>query len=67
MMIPMMGPTCRKCGCTDDRACVDLWGDACWWVAEDLCSACGPPDPGPASSLFLPDGTELRIPSLPAA
>lgn len=27
---------CRVCGCTDDRACVG----GCFWVEEDLCSAC---------------------------
>ncbi len=29
-------PTCRKCGCTDNRACPG----GCWWVEPDLCSAC---------------------------
>lgn len=28
--------TCRVCGCTDDRACPG----GCYWVEEDLCSAC---------------------------
>lgn len=27
---------CRKCGCTESRACED----SCYWVEEDLCSAC---------------------------
>jgi hypothetical protein len=27
---------CRVCGCTDDRACPG----GCWWVDDDLCSAC---------------------------
>jgi hypothetical protein len=27
---------CRKCGCTEDRAC----DGGCYWVAQDLCSAC---------------------------
>ena len=27
---------CRKCGCTDDRAC----NGGCYWVEEDLCSSC---------------------------
>lgn len=27
---------CRQCGCTDDRACEG----GCYWVEEDLCSAC---------------------------
>lgn len=35
---------CRVCGCTDDHACEG----GCWWVAEDLCSACaGVTDDGP--------------------
>jgi hypothetical protein len=28
--------TCRRCGCTEERACVG----GCWWVQDDLCSAC---------------------------
>ena len=31
--------TCRVCGCTDDKACMSSQGP-CWWVADDLCSAC---------------------------
>jgi len=27
---------CRQCGCTDWSPC----DEGCWWVAEDLCSAC---------------------------
>ena len=27
---------CRKCGCTELRACPG----GCYWVAEDLCSRC---------------------------
>ena len=27
---------CRKCGCTEDRAC----SGGCCWMAWDLCSAC---------------------------
>lgn len=35
--------TCQGCGCTDDYGCEV----GCWWVAADLCSACGPrPVPG---------------------
>jgi hypothetical protein len=29
---------CRKCGCTDDKACAD----GCSWVAPGLCSRCMP-------------------------
>lgn len=33
-------PRCRICGCTDWRACVDDDGETCFWVEQDLCSAC---------------------------
>lgn len=29
---------CRVCGCAEYAPC----GKGCWWIAEDLCSACGP-------------------------
>lgn len=33
--------TCRVCGCTDHRACIDpRTGEACAWVEPDLCSSC---------------------------
>ena len=32
--------TCRECGCTDDAAC----DGGCWWVKDDLCSACAKGD-----------------------
>lgn len=33
---------CRVCGCTDNdcRQCIAKTGKPCYWVAEDLCSAC---------------------------
>ena len=33
---------CRICGCIDEdcRQCVERTGRPCYWVAEDLCSAC---------------------------
>ena len=33
---------CRVCGCTDADCtqCVRKTGQPCYWVAEDLCSAC---------------------------
>jgi hypothetical protein len=33
---------CRICGCTDDdcRQCIEKTGEPCYWVEEDLCSAC---------------------------
>lgn len=30
---------CRKCGCTDERAC----DGGCHWIEPDLCSACVTP------------------------
>src|SRR4051812_11121566 len=35
-------PACRVCGCTDDDCtdCIRKTGAPCWWVEEDLCSAC---------------------------
>lgn len=29
---------CRVCGCTDRHGCPE----GCWWVEDDLCSACVP-------------------------
>lgn len=33
---------CRICGCTDNNACVNSEGNACFWVDSEhnLCSAC---------------------------
>jgi hypothetical protein len=33
---------CRKCGCTDDDCsqCIEKTGQPCYWVEQDLCSAC---------------------------
>ena len=33
---------CRKCRCTQNRACHHDALGACWWVAADLCSHCLP-------------------------
>lgn len=30
--------SCRGCGCTDERGCLPV----CWWISDDLCSACQP-------------------------
>jgi len=34
---------CLKCGCTDDncRHGIEKTGVPCYWIAENLCSACG--------------------------
>jgi hypothetical protein len=33
---------CRVCGCTDDDChhCIEKTGKPCYWVEDDLCSAC---------------------------
>lgn len=41
--------TCRRCGCTDDRACAG----GCHWVADDLCSACPPGPSTPPGAVVL--------------
>ena len=46
---PTSVPTCRVCGCTDDKPCHAEDGP-CHWVEDDLCSVCAaaePPAPGP--------------------
>lgn len=46
---------CRVCGCTDEDCtrCVERTGALCWWVADDLCSACW--------AAKLPIGTVVRV------
>lgn len=34
----MMGPICSKCGCSNRDGC----SPSCFWVSDDLCSACAP-------------------------
>lgn len=46
--------TCRVCGCWEMQACPQ----GCYWVAEDLCSACAVPGQ---------DGEVLLLPQPPAA
>ena len=38
----MSEAVCRMCGCTEERACVDVWGDACSWSLADpsICTFC---------------------------
>ena len=40
--LPPKGRRCSVCGCTDDdcSTCVERTGGPCFWVGEDLCSAC---------------------------
>lgn len=36
------GRRCRSCGCIDEDCskCIERTGERCWWVKDDLCSAC---------------------------
>lgn len=36
----MKEQTCKKCGCTENNACVDKDGVSCYWVEDNLCSEC---------------------------
>ena len=38
----MEAQTCISCGCTDWNCsqCIDKTGEPCYWVEQDLCSAC---------------------------
>lgn len=40
------GRRCRRCGCSDDdcRDCIARTGRPCYWVEDDLCSACVSPE-----------------------
>ena len=31
---------CKRCGCSNNDACPDQETGTCWWVLEDVCSAC---------------------------
>lgn len=35
---------CRVCGCTQEncKQCIEKTGSPCYWIEEDLCSACAP-------------------------
>jgi hypothetical protein len=34
---------CKRCGCSQNDACYDTDTGSCYWVKEDLCSACATP------------------------
>lgn len=60
----LVGPVCRTCGCSEQRACVELASGACCsWSEPDLCSACAAsssgdwqhPDPFDPLSLIAPE------------
>jgi hypothetical protein len=52
--VPSFVRRCRKCGCTDYNCetCIQKTGRPCYWVEEDLCSACMPTECKP--TLLLP-------------
>lgn len=35
----ILGPVCRRCGCSDRDACLGM-GEPCGWAEADLCTAC---------------------------
>jgi hypothetical protein len=35
---------CRVCSCSDNDACMDALGCACFWAEPDLCSRCAKQD-----------------------
>lgn len=49
--------TCRECGCTDARACLED-GMPCGWAEADLCTACAKETPPPKIL------TDIRIESI---
>lgn len=42
VVVEMTCQRCRVCGCTqfDCSQCIEKTGSPCYWVADDLCSAC---------------------------
>ena len=42
LLIPKPKRVCRECGCTstDCTQCIEKTGSPCYWVKDDLCSAC---------------------------
>lgn len=53
-----MEQKCRVCGCTqnDCRQCIEKTGSPCYWVEDDLCSACVE-ETGAVQSSTLPAGS----------
>jgi hypothetical protein len=43
-MVGKSDSKCRVCGCTnwDSSGCIKATGQPCYWVRDDLCSACAP-------------------------
>lgn len=43
-LVPLEERKCRVCGCTEGSCfqCIEKTGAPCYWVEEDLCSACVP-------------------------
>lgn len=52
---------CRVCGCTDSdcRQCIEKTGAPCYWVEDDLCSACAGLKKAPAGSTILLPGKDF--------
>jgi len=52
--------TCKKCGCTEERACRTKDGP-CYWVADDLCSECLVHEDEVGSWAPAADGDKIHI------
>ena len=44
---------CKYCGCSEARACVNEKAEACYWIAEEVCSQC--------EDEFLKDNLEFKV------
>lgn len=63
---------CRKCGCTEQSACVEFdaegYAHACCWWEADLCSACTFDTAGTRDAMVVQVGKRkrqfLRVPEL---
>lgn len=58
-----MARACRQCGCTDDQPCPS----GCFWVEEDLCSACAELPEADLAADFEGDLEELDPGRCPAS
>lgn len=55
--------SCRICMCTDQdcTSCIERTGHACYWVEDDLCSACAGAGPGTDLELALSPVSDAEI------
>ena len=51
---------CKVCGCSENDACINEAGN-CWWVMDDLCSACATDEDEAKITTLEDDDTEEGI------